>query len=142
MKKILIFLVIIMFLLSLSSCDLFKIENNDSVVINEICTNNGTLATVDNDYIDWIELYNPTGADIFLKNYGISDDKSNLYKYIFPSVYIKAKSYLIVYFEKDTKSNEELLGNFGLSNNGEVIYFTMPNRTILEEITVVKWQLI
>ena len=136
MKKILIFLVMIMFLLSLSSCDLFKIENNDSVVINEICTNNGTLATVDNDYIDWIELYNPTGADIFLKNYGISDDRTNLYKYIFPSVYIKAKSYLIVYFEKDTNSNEELLGNFGLSNNGEVIYFTMPNKTILEEITV------
>ena len=136
MKKILIFLVMIMFLLSLSSCDLFKIENNDSVVINEICTNNGSLATVDNDYIDWIELYNPTSSDIFLKNYGISDDRTNLYKYIFPSVYIKAKSYLIVYFEKDTNSNEELLGNFGLSNNGEVIYFTMPNKTILEEITV------
>ena len=67
MKKILMFLVMIMFLLSLSSCDLFKIENNDSVVINEICTNNGTLATVDNDYLDWIELYNPTSADIFLK---------------------------------------------------------------------------
>lgn len=136
MKKLLLFLVMITFLLSLSSCDLFKVENNNGVVINEICTNNGILATVDNDYIDWIELYNTTNEDIFLKNYGISDDRTNLYKYIFPAVYIKAKSYLIVYFEKDTKSNEKLLGNFGLSNNGEMIYFTMPNKTILEEITV------
>ena len=100
MKKILLFFVMITFLLSLSSCDLFKVENNNGVVINEICTNNGILATVDNDYIDWIELYNTTNEDIFLKNYGISDDRLNLYKYIFPAVYIKAKSYLIVYFEK------------------------------------------
>ena len=137
MKKQFIVFVFTFLLLFLTGCDFFKVENNDGVVINEVCTNNGTsLATIDNDYIDWIELYNDTDEDIFLKNYGISDDRNELFKYRFPSVYIKANSYLIVFFEKDGDSTEQLLGDFGLSNTGETIYFTMPNKTILEEINV------
>ena len=91
------------------------VENNEKIRINEVCLNNTqSIATEDNYYLDWIELYNYSDEDIHLKDYGISDSKKDLYRYTFPSVYIKAKDYLIVYFEVDSKSTEKLIANFGL----------------------------
>ena len=113
-----------------------NIENNPNVIINEVCTNNGSsLKNVDHKYIDWVELYNKSDKDVHLKSYGITDDKNEPYKYTFPSVYIKANSYLIVFFDKDG-SNEELHANFSLSEKGETIYLTMPNKEVSDQINV------
>ena len=138
MKKSKIYILILFMCLSivLIGCKKVQVENNDGVIINEICTNNGkSLATNEYKYIDWIELYNTTDEDIMLKDYGISDDKADYYKYKLPEVYIKAKDYLIIFFDKDG-SSEELCGDFSLSEKGEKIYFTMPNGTVLESINV------
>lgn len=130
-----IFLIMFLMLL-LCSCTDNKVENNYNVIINEICTNNGkSLVNVDHKYIDWIELYNTSDKDVHLKNYGISDDGNDLYKYTLPSVYIKANSYLIVFFDND-ESNEELFANFGLSEKGETIYLTLPNGTVSGMVSV------
>lgn len=113
------------------------VENNEKIRINEVCLNNTqSIATEDNYYLDWIELYNYSDEDIHLKDYGISDSKKDLYRYTFPSVYIKAKDYLIVYFEVDSKSTEKLIANFGLSEFGEKLYLSMPNTAIISEVEV------
>lgn len=125
--KLINIIALIFMILLLTSCKDNNIENNLNVIINEVCTNNGSsLKNVDHKYIDWVELYNKSDKDVHLKNYGITDDKNEPYKYRFPSVYIKANSYLIIYFDKDD-SNEELHANFSLSEKGETIYLTLPN---------------
>ena len=141
MKKIIGIISILFLFLSLVACDYLKIENNTNIYINEICTNNGSsIATKDYKYVDWIELYNDSDEDVFLKKYGISDDVYNLHKFNMPSVYIKAKSYLIIFFD-DGEIDEKLHGNFGLSASGETIYLTMPNGKILNQVNVPKLDL-
>ena len=127
--------------LSLVSCDYLKIENNTNVCINEVCTNNGSsIATKNHKYVDWIELYNNSDQEVFLKNYGITDDLNDPYKYNIPAVSIEAKGYLIIFFD-DEDIEEELHGEFGLSSNGETIHLTMPNGTLLESVNVPKLEL-
>ena len=141
MRKILFLMCLFILFFCLVSCDYLKIENNNKIYINEICTNNGSsIATKDYKYVDWIELYNDSEDDVFLKNYGISDEKSNPYKYNVPSVTIKAKGYLVIFFD-DGEIDEELHAEFGLSASGETIYLTMPNGTLLNEINVPKLNL-
>lgn len=141
MKRIIYILCFCFLLLCITSCEDMLVENNPNIFINEICTNNGSfIPTKDNKYVDWIELYNDSDSDVFLKNYGISDEKNNMYKFTMPSVYIKAKSFLIIFFDND-EIDEQLHGEFGLSASGETIYLTMPNGTLLNEINVPKLDL-
>lgn len=134
--KLIVLMFFICLTVSLMGCQNIKIENNRGVIINEICTNNGSsLATKDYKYVDWIELYNTTDKDIYLKEFGLSDDSTNYYKYRLPEVYIKAKEYLIVFFDNGN-STEQLFANFGLSDKGETIYFTMPNGTVIDTVNV------
>lgn len=134
--KLVILFILTCLAMSITGCKKLKIENNKGVIINEICTNNGkSLATIDHKYVDWIELYNTTDKDIYLHEYGISNDDKDLYKYKIDDVYIKAHDYLIIFFDKDELS-EKLAANFGLSDKGETIYFTMPNGNTIEKINV------
>jgi len=67
------------------------------IVINEVSVGNSTvLQDEDGDFPDWIELYNNSASSVDLMNYGISDETSNLYKWIFPSTSIAANSYLTI----------------------------------------------
>lgn len=136
MKKIIMILFIIFLSLCLNSCDDVEIENNENILINEVCTNNGSaIATKNFKYVDYIELYNNSDKKVSLKNYGLSDDISNLYKYKFPNVSIEAKGYLIVFFDNDD-IEEDLHAKFGLSDNGETIYLTMPNGVNIAKVKV------
>ena len=58
-----------------------------SILVTEIVSSN-KYSLVDEDVgtPDWIELYNPTGADIDLTGYGVSDNMKKLHKYVFPEV--------------------------------------------------------
>ena len=136
MKKNIFILILIIFLFMISSCNLGVI-NNDQIMINEVCTNNkSVICNEDYKYYDYVELYNPTLEDVNLKNYGISDDKENKYQFKFKSVFIKAKDYLIVYFDKNNTNDDELTADFSLDENGESLYLTMPNGTIIQELSI------
>lgn len=132
MKKML--LVIFLLIMVLSACNLGT-DNNEYIVINEICSSNSsTLATEDYKYYDWIELYNPSEENVNLRNYGISDKEDKLYRYKFPSTVIKSKEYFIVYFEKDYTGKDKYIADFGLSDTGETIYLTMPNGKTIDKV--------
>ncbi len=55
------------------------------VFINEAMSlNASTVSDEDNEYSNWIELYNATDEPVDLQGFGLSDDKDNPLKWIFP----------------------------------------------------------
>ena len=98
--------------------------NGQNVLINEfVAKNNTTIQDQDGDFSDWIELYNPTNSAVSLINYSLSDDNSNLNKWIFPEVIILPHSYLLIFAsQKNRLDTSELHTNFKISSNGEKLY--------------------
>ena len=89
----------------------------NKLVINEVMTSNkGAYNDPDGNSYDWIELYNGSAKDIDLSGYGLSDADSGSTKWIFPSVTIKSKEYLIVYLASTNKQG--LYANFSLNKAG------------------------
>ncbi len=71
------------------------------VVINEASNANGTtLIQPDGSSPDWLELYNTTSSPINLSGYGLSDDRTQPLKWIFPSFSLPGNSYLTVLASK------------------------------------------
>ena len=61
---------------------------SQTILINEFMSSNvSTIPDEDNDYEDWIELYNPSEQMINLGNFGLSDDEDEPLKWQFPDVY-------------------------------------------------------
>lgn len=139
MKKIMYIFLFIVTIFFLSSCDEIKVASKKGVYINEVCSNNAsTIYTLDYQYYDWIELYNSTDETINLKNYGLSDNKSKLFKFSFPAIKIEARKYLIVYFNPDKEDKANLIAGFGISSSGEELYLSMPNGSVLDSIKIPK----
>ncbi len=67
-------------------------------VINEVMPlNSSTVMDDDGDYSDWIEIYNPGGTDISLGGYGLTDDSTEPYKWVFPDYTLDAGEFLLVF---------------------------------------------
>ncbi len=68
------------------------------IVINEASNRNYLLlADEDNEYPDWIELYNAGNQAVNLANYSLSDKNSNPTKWVFPDIEIQPHEYKIVF---------------------------------------------
>ena len=66
--------------------------------MNELMSSNvSILPDEDGEYVDWIELYNGSDSTIDLNGFGLSDDIANLYRWIFPEVFISPGQYLLVF---------------------------------------------
>ncbi len=64
---------------------------NRGVVINEYCvSNDGTYIDGYGKAGDWVELLNVHTQTLNLANWGLSDDKSNLFKWKFPNTFTLA----------------------------------------------------
>ncbi len=71
---------------------------SQAVVINELMPLNGsTLADADGDYSDWIELYNAGDKEVDLSGYGLTDNITVPFKWIFPTVTIRPQDFLLVF---------------------------------------------
>ena len=127
-KKPITFLFILVAVLIICNSFLNKInpassilENEENtinnLVINEIMTSNkGVYNDPEGNSFDWIELYNGTNEVVDLTNYGLSDKENGEVKWIFPSVQINPKSYMIIYLADETRSG--LYTNFSLKQEG------------------------
>jgi hypothetical protein len=92
MKNKIIFLTILIVVIISGS------GKSQQIFINEIMSSNGyTIPDEDGDYSDWIEIYNNETTDIDLTGFGLSDDVSTPYKWVFPSVSIPPKDHLLVF---------------------------------------------
>ena len=111
------------------------------LVINELQPiNQTTQVDQDQEYDDWIELYNNADQFVNLNGHFLSDDEGDLLKWAFPDTSIGPLDYLIVWAD-DQPEQSGLHTNFRLSSLGETLYFSTPSGVILDEVTFPSVQL-
>lgn len=111
--------------------------------INEIMASNGqTLADEDDEFEDWIEIFNAGNQAVNLNGFGLSDSPSTPLKWTFPSVFILPNQYLIVWASGKNRKpfNQPLHTNFSISNSGESIILSDLNGQIIDLAPAVQHQ--
>ena len=77
---------------------IFPISVFAQLKINEASNSNGnTILLPNGDSPDWIEIYNGSPTSLNMSGYGLSDDPSNLMKWIFPTTNIGSMNFLTVF---------------------------------------------
>lgn len=134
---VLIFIILILMVIFIPNSNNTLFIKNSNLYINEILPSNmKTGMDDDNDYSDYIELYNGTGYDINLEGYHLSDKVYKTNKWTFPEVVIKKNSYLVIYASgKDRCIDGVCHTNFKLSSRGETVTLTDDMGNILSKVT-------
>ncbi|UAM97301.1 lamin tail domain-containing protein [Polaribacter litorisediminis] len=117
--------------------NVFSSFAQNDVSINEMMSSNGvTVADEDGDFNDWIEIYNYGSTPINLFGYGLSDDVTEPFKWVFPTVTIQPKSFLLVWASGKNRINASLPlhTSFKISAGGEELVLTKANGTKLSEV--------
>ena len=84
----------------------FSIIFSQNIYLNEIVSSNvSSYLDEDGDTPDWIELYNPTGENISLFNWGLSDDVNEPFKWLFPNISIEPEEFLMVMASDKNRSD-------------------------------------
>lgn len=100
-------------------------------VISEFSAAGTNLKDIDSSEPDWIEIYNPMAAPVDLLGWALTDDETELDKWVFPSVIIEAGGYLVVFASGKDRVDGELHTNFKLSKQGEYLALVMPDGVTL-----------
>ncbi|MCC5916196.1 MAG: CotH kinase family protein [Cryomorphaceae bacterium] len=101
--------------------------NAQSISINEImASNRTTISDEDDDYEDWIELYNFGADSINLFGYGLSDNAADPFRWTFPQIELPPGEYLLVWASGKNRTTPglPLHTNFSISASGEDILLT------------------
>lgn len=101
------------------------------VFINEVMADNErTIEDVTGEFVDWVELYNPSDAEINLSGYYITDNVDDPTKYKFVAngnkAIIPPKGFLIIWTDGEEWKGD-LHTNFSLSKSGEFIGLYAPD---------------
>ncbi len=106
-----------------------KEDENPVVVISEMLTDNvSVLADDAGRFSDAVELYNRGDKPVFLRNYCLSDDPDNRFRYRLPAVLLGAGEYAVIYCDGENYigPNGEIHANFGLAA-GDTLCLTGSN---------------
>ncbi len=102
------------------------------VRINELmASNRTTLADEDDDFSDWVELYNGSDAAVEMKGCALSDDDVNQRKWIFPELTLQPGEYRTVFCSGKDRREGELHTSFSLSSSGEALRLYSPDGKVL-----------
>jgi len=109
--------------------------NYGSLYISEVSgTNFSIIKDEDNDYSDYIEIYNGYKFDVNLEGYHLSDKEFETDIWTFPDVTIKSGEHLIVFASGKDKQDKYLHTNFKLKEAGEIVTFTDKDNVILSKL--------
>ncbi len=115
---------------------------NVRVSINEFVASNsaGLRDPVDNDFDDWIELYNSGTTPVDLASYRLTDNLTNSTQFVIPPGYvIPPGGFLLVWADNEPGQNAtpngELHVNFRLSGDGEQVGLFDPNGRLIDGLT-------
>ena len=102
------------------------------VVINELLPKNSQNGSdQDDQFDDWIELYNPADVEQDISGYYLTDSKKDPTKWQFPEgTMIEKMGYLIIWCDEDT-TQAGLHTNYKLSADGENVLLLDPNLEII-----------
>jgi gliding motility-associated-like protein len=112
---------------------------NSQFLINEYsCSNVNTTLDAYNEYQDWIELYNPTGTNVNLTGYWLSDDPGNTLKWQVPAVgpNLNAGGYQMIYCSgRGTVNGAQIHPDFRLTQaKGEWIIISDPSGALVDSV--------
>jgi CotH kinase protein/Chitobiase/beta-hexosaminidase C-terminal domain/Secretion system C-terminal sorting domain len=100
------------FLLSIL-CFLFLGNVFGQIVINEVCSANGTvIADFEGDYEDWLEIYNPTSQTVSLNGYYLETFDTKQKRWSFPDFSLKPDSCMLVFCSK--KDRKAIIDHYEL----------------------------
>lgn len=97
-----------------------------------MATNTVGLKDENGDYSDWIEIANTGPSSVNLGGYKLTDDATNLAKWVFPSKTLAAGQTLVVFAsDKDRRDPAgQLHTNFKLRAGGEYLALVKPDGTV------------
>ncbi|TVQ89668.1 MAG: T9SS C-terminal target domain-containing protein [Bacteroidetes bacterium] len=96
--------------------------------INEfMASNSSTISDEDGDFEDWIELYNYGDDPVYLEGWGLSDDFSNPFRWVFPDIAIGPGEYLLVWASGKDRKQGVLHTNFSIDASGEELLLVHPS---------------
>lgn len=144
MKRILligiIFIVTILLVMILPKNDNYI--KNGKLYISEIMPSNSyTIKDDDNEYSDYIEIYNGYNKPINLVDFMLSDSEYKTDKWSFPEIIIEPHEYLIVFASGKNKCDLDKKichTNFRLSSDGEIVTLTDDANNILSKVSYEK----
>ena len=111
---------------------------NYKLEITEYMTHNKRIL-YDNygNYFDWIEIHNNSNTDYTLEGLYLTDDVTNLKKYLIPKTSLLKDQYLLVYFAgKKVDYNTGIYADFSLSDDDEYIIISNGEK-IQDKVPVV-----
>jgi hypothetical protein len=107
------------------------------VVINEVCTYNGSVALdEDGDAEDWLELYNTGPSPVSLNNYSLRSSQAGALEWQLPNVTIASQGYILVFISGKDRSAPVLHTSFKLSHQDESIILTDPSGAIASSLQI------
>lgn len=110
------------------------------VVINEFMSSNSyAIADEDGDYSDWLELYYVGKSPLNLQGYGLSDNASEPFRWIFPNITLLQGEYLLIWASGKNKTDPDLPlhTNFSIKAEGEPLLLTHPDGSTVCEVSPV-----
>src|SRR6476620_5434960 len=102
----------------------------DPVISEFMASNDHTLADVDGDYSDWIEIQNPNATPLDLSGYYLTANALQKPKWRVPATTsIPGNGYLVVFASNKNRAvaGQELHTNFKLDASGEYLGLVKPD---------------
>ena len=110
------------------------------LVINEIMQSNIECTMDDiHEFPDsWVELYNPTDAAVNLKDYKIGTKLKESKAWQLPDKTIAAKSYVVIYCDKEGIETNRLHADFRLESGKGCTVYLFTNKEIVDSLPYIK----
>src|SRR5688572_30623476 len=102
----------------------------DTVFISEfVASNSNGLRDEDNDFSDWIEIFNGGTNTVNLDGWFLTDTAGNLTRWRFPATNLPPNGFLVVFASSKNRAvpGAPLHANFSLSAGGEYLALVRPD---------------
>ncbi|MDL2236194.1 lamin tail domain-containing protein, partial [Christensenellaceae bacterium OttesenSCG-928-L17] len=108
--------------------------NSNQLRINEVMTSNkGAVPDETGSFPDWVEIHNPTGNDINVSGFGLSDSILEPVKWAFPAgTIVPANGYIVVYCSGEP-SRGPLHAGFKLAAN-DALLLSNASGTVIDSM--------
>ena len=92
-----------------------------------MASNSSAISDEDGDFEDWIELYNYGDDPVYLAGWGLSDDFSNPFRWVFPDIEIGPGEFLLIWASGKDRKQGVLHTNFSIDASGEELLLVNPS---------------